>query len=114
MGPTQISVAIIMVSVTIAIMFWFRSSQAAASARRMMAMMKRIGLDPETAMLGGPRTMAIRQEARRRCRSCPREDLCDRWLAGEVEGGNAFCPNAQTFRLLTGAGGQPSAVASRS
>jgi hypothetical protein len=32
-----------MVSVTIAIMFWFRSSQAAASARRMMAMMKRIG-----------------------------------------------------------------------
>ncbi len=108
MGPAQISVAIIMVSVAVAIIVWFRSSQAAASAKRMMGMMTRVGLDPGTAALGDPRTMAIRKEARRRCRRCPREDLCDRWLAGKVKGSNTFCPNAQTFRILTGASGRTS------
>ena len=42
--------------------------------------------------------------AQRRCRRCPREDLCDRWLAGEAPGSNAFCPNAQTFRILAAPG----------
>ena len=106
MGPTQISVAIIMVGVAVAIIVWFQSSQAAASGRRMMGMMMRVGLDPETATLGDLRTMAIRKEARRRCRRCPREDLCDRWLAGEIKGGNTFCPNAQTFRILTRTSGR--------
>ncbi len=108
MGPTQISVAIIMVGVAVAIIVWLQSSQAAASARRMMGMMTRVGLDPGTATRGDPRTMAIRKEARRRCRRCPREDLCDRWLAGKVDGGNTFCPNAQTFRILTEASGRTS------
>ena len=106
MGPTQISVAIILVGVAAAIIVWFESSQAAASGRRMMGMMTRVGLDPGTATPGDLRTMAIRKEARRRCRRCPREGLCDRWLAGKVEGGNTFCPNAQTFRVLTGASGR--------
>ena len=108
MGPTQISVAIIMVGVAVAIIVWLQSSQAAASGRRMMGMMTRVGLDPGTATLDDPRTMAIRKEARRRCRRCPREDLCDRWLAGKVKGSNTFCPNAQTFRILTGASGRTS------
>ena len=103
MGPTQIGVAIFMVAVTIAIMLWFQSSQAAATVRRMTGMMTRIGLDPGAAPLADPATMAIREEARRRCAGCPREDLCDRWLAGEIEGGNSFCPNAQSFRMLAGA-----------
>ena len=103
MGPTQIGVAIFMVGMTLAIMLWFRSSQAAASGRRMMGMMTRAGLDPGAAMLGDPRFVAIRNEARRRCLRCPREDLCDRWLAGKIEGGNSFCPNAQIFPILTGA-----------
>ncbi len=106
MGPTQISVAIIMVGVAAAIIVWLQSSQAAASGRRMMGMMTRVGLDPGTATLDEPRTMAIIKEARRRCRRCPREDLCDRWLAGKVKGGNTFCPNTQTFRILTGASGR--------
>ncbi len=106
MGPTQISVAIIMVGVAVAIIVWLQSSQAAASARRMMGMMTRVGLDPGTATLVDPRTMAIRQEARRRCMRCPREDLCDRWLAGKVKGDNTFCPNAQAFRILRGASGR--------
>ncbi len=101
MGPTEISVAIIMVGVAVAIIVWLQSSQAAASGRRMMGMMTRVGLDPGTATLGDPRNMAIRKEARRRCKRCPREGLCDRWLAGKVKGDNTFCPNAQTFRILS-------------
>ncbi len=104
MGPTQISIAIVMVGVAFASILWLQASEAAASARRMMGMMTRVGLAPGTAAFGDPRTMAIGTEARRRCRRCPREGLCDRWLSGTVEGGNAFCPNAQTFRILTEAG----------
>ncbi len=100
MGPTEISVAIFMVAVAIAIFMWFQSSQAAASAQRMTGMMMRIGLDPGIAAFGDPATLAIGKEVRRRCGGCPREDLCDRWLAGKVEGGNSFCPNAQAFGTL--------------
>lgn len=105
MGPTQISVAAMMVGVAVAAIAWLQSSQAAASTRRMKGMMTRLGLDHGTAALGDPRTVAIAKEARRRCRRCPCEDLCDRWLAGKVKGDNSFCPNMQTFRLLTEAGG---------
>jgi hypothetical protein len=106
MGPTQISVAILMVGVAVATVVWLQSSQAAASSRRMRGMMTRIGLNPGLAMLGEPPTIAIMKEARRRCRRCPREGLCDRWLAGKVKGDNTFCPNAQTFDILTDAGGR--------
>ena len=100
MDLTQISVAIILVGVAVAGIVWFQSSMAAASAKRIMGMMKRIGLDPEAATLGDPQTMSIGKEMRRRCRECPSEDLCERWLAGKVKGGNTFCPNAETFRIL--------------
>ena len=105
MDATQISVAIIMVGVAVGSIVWLRSNMAAVSAWRMMRMMKRIGLDPGTIKntLWDSKTMTIRKEVRRRCRRCPREDLCERWLAGKVEGGNTFCPNAETFRILTGA-----------
>jgi hypothetical protein len=108
MGPTQISAAVILVGVAIVVIMWLQASEAAASARRMMDMTTRVGLGPGTARLGDPRTEAIRKEARRRCRRCPCGGLCDRWLAGEVEGGNAFCPNARTFRFLSGASGRAS------
>ena len=94
MDPTQISVAIIMVSVAVGSIVWINSSMAADSAKRTMGMMKRIGFDP---------SMTIGKEVRRRCRRCPREDFCNRWLAGKVKGGNTFCPNAETFRILAGA-----------
>ncbi len=105
MGPTQISVAIIMVGVAVSLLVWLRSNMAAASARRMLAMMTRVGVDPGPATFRGVRASAIRKVMLRRCKRCPREGLCERWLAGEVEGGNSFCPNAQTFRTLIGAGG---------
>ncbi len=106
MDPTQISVAIIMVGVAVALIVWLRSRMAAASARRMTAMMARVGLG--TAALDDPRIIAIGKEARRRCRRCPNEGLCERWLAVKVNGDNTFCPNARTFRILTGASGRAS------
>ena len=99
MNPTmfEISVAIIMVAVSIAIVVWFQGHLAAASGRRMMRMMTLVGLDPGIAEHGGPRTKTIMKIVRYRCRKCPAEDLCDRWIAGKVTGDNTFCPNARTF-----------------
>ena len=108
MNPTmsEISVAIFMVAVNVAIFAWLQRSWVAASAMRMMRMMTRVGLDPGIATHGDPRTKAIIKEARRRCRKCRLEDFCDRWLTGKAKGGNSFCPNARTFRLLTRTSGR--------
>ncbi len=102
----EINVAIVMVAVTVVIFVWFQRSEAAASAMRMMRMMARVGLDLGISTHGDSRSKAIMKEARCRCGRCPVEDLCDRWLAGKVEGGNTFCPNARTFRSLTGITGR--------
>ncbi|MFQ5619962.1 MAG: DUF6455 family protein [Rhodospirillales bacterium] len=102
----EINVAVVMVAVTVVIFVWFQRSEAAASARRMMRTMTRVGVDPGIATHGDRRTKVIIKEARRRCGRCPVEDVCDRWLAGKVEGGNTFCPNARTFRSLTGISGR--------
>jgi hypothetical protein len=101
MNPTlfEIGVAIIMLAVSVALVVWFSRYLAAASGRRMMHMLTRAGVDPEVARHGD--TEAIIQDVRRRCQRCRSEDLCDRWLAGKVEGDNSFCPNAQIFRILT-------------
>ena len=104
MTPIQISVAILMVGVTIAIFVRFREILAAGSAGRMMGMMKRVGLDPGDAVFGDAQFRAVLKKARHRCRRCPREGLCERWLEGAVEGSNAFCPNATVFRMLTDTG----------
>lgn len=105
MTPTQITVVIFMVSVAVGCLVWLRGSLAAGSAKRMMCMMMRVGLEPGTATLDDPRIKTIMKEMRQRCRRCPREGLCERWLAGKVEGGNAFCPNAPVFGALTRTGG---------
>lgn len=96
----EIIAAIAMVTVAFALLLWFRRSQVVASVGRLTGMMTRVGLDPGIAGRGGPRTTAILNQARRRCRKCPHEDICDRWLAGALEGDNSFCPNAQTFGSL--------------
>ncbi len=106
MTPTIISVAILMVAVNVAIFVWLRGSEFAASSVRVTGMMMRVGLRPGTATLGDAQAVAIMEATRRRFRRCPREDLCDRWLAGEVKGSNSFCPNAQRFDVLAGAGGR--------
>src|SRR6266498_5925162 len=101
MNPTlfEIGVAIFMVAVSVGLIVWFSRSMAAASGRRLMHMLTRAGVDPDVAKHGD--TEAIIQDVRRRCLRCRSEDLCDRWLAGKVEGDNSFCPNAQIFRTMT-------------
>ncbi len=100
MTPTvfQISVAIFMAVVCIALVVWIRTYINATSEWRMMHMLERAGLDPEIATSGD--TEAIIREVRSRCRKCQTEDLCERWLAGEEKGENTFCPNANIFRSL--------------
>ena len=94
----QISVAIVMVVVSITFVVSIRRYMNATSERRMMRMLKRAGLDPEIATHGD--IEAIVREVRSRCRKCQTEDLCERWLAGEEDGRNSFCPNANIFRNL--------------
>ncbi len=95
----QIGIAIVMVAVFFTLLVWFIKYWRAASERRMMRMLKRAGVDPEIATQGD--TEAIINDVRSRCRKCMSEDLCERWLAGEVEGENTFCPNTRIFRNLT-------------
>jgi hypothetical protein len=102
MNPTslfEIVAAIVMATVSVALVVWFSRYVAAASARRMMHMLTRAGVDPEVARRGD--SEAIIQDVRNRCGKCRFEDWCERWLAGEVEGDNSFCPNSQIFRILT-------------
>jgi hypothetical protein len=101
MIPTHITVAILMVGVAVACLVWLQGSLSAASAKRLMGMMKRVGLDPGIATHDDPRIKATMKEMRQRCRRCPREGVCERWLAGKFKGGNAFCPNAYTFGTLS-------------
>ena len=109
MSPTtfEIGVAIVMVAVTVAIFVLLRRSMAADSARRMMGMMMRVGVDTGITPHGDSRTKAILKEARRRRAKCPREDLCDRWLGGKAEGDNTFCSNAPIWSSLSRTGAQP-------
>ena len=100
MNPTlfQIGAAIVMVAVTFALLVWFLKYWRATSERRLMRMLKRAGVDPEIATPGD--TEAFIDNVRSRCRKCMSEDLCERWLAGKVEGENTFCPNARIFSIL--------------
>jgi len=101
MDPTlfQIGVAIVMVAVIFTLLAWFLRYLRATSERRLMRMLKRAGVDPEIATQGDSEAIII-NNVRSRCRKCMSEDLCERWLAGEVEGENTFCPNARIFGLL--------------
>ena len=95
---SDISIAVILVTVAAALVFWFLKYKANSSERRMMQMMQRIGLDPEIAAQGD--TESIFKEVRSRCRRCQSEGQCEMWLAGAKEGENVFCPNAQVFEEL--------------
>lgn len=97
-----ITVAILMVAVAIGIVMAVRRYQLAASARRMRQMMTNVGLGTDITANADPEIQEIMQQVRQRCRKCMSEDMCERWLRGEVGGRNAFCPNAKVFEgLLT-------------
>lgn len=101
----EITVAIIMVSVIVVLLVWFRSTEAAASLRRRMGMIARVQIDPRITTGTNPKIREIMKDVRKRCAACMHEGYCERWLAGEVEGPNTFCPNASTFRSLGGTAG---------
>lgn len=100
MNPTtlEITVAIVMLAVSLGLVVCFVRYMWANSERRMMRMLKHAGLDPEIAT--HPDTAAIIKEVRHRCRKCQSEGFCERWLAGEEKGYPAFCPNARVFAYL--------------
>ena len=79
----QIFAAMVMVGVSTALVIMYRKYLAANSERRMRAMVESLGLDPEIASIGGIET--IMAEVRQRCRSCTSEDICERWLTGDVK-----------------------------
>ncbi len=96
---TQILVAMFMVSVAMVLVFAYRRYLAANSERRMQAMLLSVGLDPDITSNGD--IDSIMSAVRLRCRTCASEDVCERWLKGEVQGDNVFCPNAKVFVALT-------------
>jgi hypothetical protein len=106
MNPTlfEMGLATLMVAVSVVLVAWFWRYTAVASERRTMHMLAGTGVGH--IMWGDARTKAIMQDVRERCRRCPSEGLCERWLAGSVQGDNSFCPNAQIFRKLTNAAGR--------
>jgi hypothetical protein len=109
MTPTQIGVVIFLVLSAfaflawysvVAFLKWFRARLVAGSPRRLIGMMERVGIDLTTVTLGDPGFKDVMKEMRSRCRKCPQADICDRWLAGNVQGGNAFCPNKPRLTTL--------------
>ena len=94
----EILVAVLMVALGVILVMGIRTYMACTSERRMMRMLTSVGLDPEIAAKGD--TGAIMKEVRNRCQKCPKDGLCEDWLAGQVDGDNLFCPNARVFDLL--------------
>jgi Family of unknown function (DUF6455) len=86
-------IALLLVLITAILVVWFRSMLASRSQSRMYRMMARVGVFPRSDKSTGLDMQAVRM----RCRRCPAEDVCERWLAGEIEGDNGFCPNAGVF-----------------
>ena len=98
MSSIQVIAAIAMLGVVVALVLGYRRYLTANSERRMRMMLESVGLDPEIADSGEIST--IMREVRERCQHCATEDVCERWLQGNEEGDNAFCPNARVFEIL--------------
>jgi uncharacterized protein DUF6455 len=94
----QVVAAMATIGIAAAMMLGFRRYLAVNSERRMRMMLESVGLDPEIATSGEIPT--IMKEVRQRCRSCAIESVCERWLEGEKDDGNDFCPNAKVFEVL--------------
>jgi len=94
----QAIAAIGMAGVAFGLFYAYRKYLAANSERRMQSMIESVGLDPAMARRGD--IQSIMKEVRRRCQSCSTEDVCERWLTGNEEGDNDFCPNSKVFETL--------------
>jgi hypothetical protein len=87
-----------MIGVAMILVFAIRAYRAATSERRLISMLERVGIDPALATTGD--NAQIIREIRQRCYTCATEDVCERWLSGEVKGANDFCPNVNVFATL--------------
>ena len=78
----------------------------AASERRMVIMLERVGLDPAIALSGEPDSIiecmieGSMKKIRQRCRACSTVNECERWIAGNDDSDNVFCPNVRVFGAL--------------
>jgi hypothetical protein len=104
MTLSDMGTGILFVVIAAALIVWFRAKLASGSLSRMRRMMTSVGLDPDKLPSSDGETGLDMQAVRTRCRMCPAEDLCERWLAGEVAGDNGFCPNAKIFGGVVRAG----------
>jgi hypothetical protein len=95
---TQLIAAIVMVGLGLALVIGYRVYLNRNSERRMLSMIDSLGLDTDIA--ANAELGTIMGEVRQRCRGCTAEDVCERWLRGDEEGDNAFCPNARVFEIL--------------
>ena len=106
MSMFQVIATIFVAGATIFLFVMRRKHRSAASERRMVSMLERVGLDPAIASSGEPDTIlecmieASMKEIRQRCRACTTVNECERWLAGKEDGDNVFCPNAEVFNAL--------------
>lgn len=94
----QVLVAALMLVVIVALAVFLRRYIVANSERRMLGMLTSLGIDPSVTTSGDMET--IMREVRSRCRHCAIESQCERWLRGEEQGDNSFCPNHRVFELL--------------
>ena len=95
---TQLIAAIVMVGLGLALVIGYRAYLKRNSERRMLSMIDSLGLDRD--IVANPELETVMGEVRQRCRGCTAEDVCERWLRGDEEGDNAFCPNARVFEIL--------------
>lgn len=79
---------------------------SAASERRMISMLERVGLDPAIAAGHESDTVidfavdVVMKAMRERCQACTAVDTCEQWLVDKEACDNAFCPNAAVFDEL--------------
>ncbi len=97
----EISIALMMLAITVAMVVAFQGYLRMGTARRLIRMLARVGLNSTAMVNQDPASKATVEEIWQRCRKCQLEGHCEQWLKGEVRGDNSFCPNATTFRLMT-------------
>lgn len=93
----MIGIVSMLMGVTMMFVAW-RKYQSATARRRRAAMLEAVGLDHSIASIGN--LELIMKEVRHRCEHCQSEAVCERWLNGEMSGGNEFCPNKPVFDVL--------------
>ncbi len=94
---SDIGTAIPLVFIATALFVWFCKQLEAASRSRLRRMMASFGLDLDKVGSSDAGTGLDMHAVQYRCRRCPVENVCERWLAGEIAGDNIFCPNAKIF-----------------